>query len=542
MAVVTLLGAATFDTNSGTHTVVATPAVNDLIVIIRANTGNTSSATPTDTASGSYAKITTALKATSVDLMEVYIRTTLITSAVSTTFSDAAGVTTGGGIAVLKVTGMTKLGAAAAIRSGVEANFGAGGTPAPFFPQTPSLNNPIIGAIFNATSPATMTPRTGYTELLDVGYATPTTGLEVMSINSGETNNTITWGSTSASAFASLIMELDASPTLTQASFRLDEDGTETASIAIASQDTNITRAVTSNSNLQLRVRLQNAGLAAGLATDDYLLQYSKNGGTYYDVGNGQSITGAINGNNGVFGAPGGQEAIGQALVMASNLTLTSASLYLTKAGTPTDNLVLTIYTGAIVSGTLVATSDNVAASGVGTAVYVNFNFSTPPALISGTTYYLRLDRSGVRDAINQVRWHSIGSGTNGYNINTGVAQSAQADRMYILLPAPVIAFNSASLTDAATTTNRIGAGTGSFVAGKISETGTVIDHAITASNYTEYLYSLTIVSSAVAHNDTLDFRVSRNAVVLNTYTVTPRVTVSQLITPHNLTLLGVGS
>jgi hypothetical protein len=55
-----------------------------------------------------------------------------------------------------------------------------------------------------------MTPRgtPAYTERADVGYSTPTTGLEVMSIDSGETGTSIAWGGTSGSAFCSLAIEL----------------------------------------------------------------------------------------------------------------------------------------------------------------------------------------------------------------------------------------------------------------------------------------------------------------------------------------------
>lgn len=210
MATVSALGTATFNTTSGTHTVVATPAVGDLIVIIRANTGNVVSHAPTDTASGSYSLATSALKATSADLMEVWVRNSLITSATSTTFSDAPGTTTGGGLTVFKVTGMFLTGANAVRQVATQANQATAATPAPVFSSAVLTSNPVIGAVFNATSPATMTPRTGYTETTDLGYSTPTTGLESMFRSSGETGTTMTWGSASASAFCSVVVELNA--------------------------------------------------------------------------------------------------------------------------------------------------------------------------------------------------------------------------------------------------------------------------------------------------------------------------------------------
>ena len=188
-ATVSILGTATFNTTSGTKTVAATPAVGDLIVLVVAHSGNTATTAPTDNnagGGGTYTLVNTAVKATSADTMKVWVRNALITSATSTTFTTAPGTTTGGGLVVLDIQGMDKVGSAAIVRSAIQSNQAAGGTPAPVLGATPSITNPIIGAVFNATNPATMTPRANYTEIADVGYNTPATGLEVISRNSGE--------------------------------------------------------------------------------------------------------------------------------------------------------------------------------------------------------------------------------------------------------------------------------------------------------------------------------------------------------------------
>lgn len=213
MAAVTLLGTPLFDTNSGTHTVVATPALLDLIVLIVASSGNVANVAPTDTQGGIYDRVNTCVKATSVDTMQAWVRRTPIQFATSTTFSHAPGTSTGGGLAVLKVTGVSRSGLAAIRQSAIQSNQAAAGTPTPALGGVALTTNPIIGAVFNATSPATMTARgtPAYTELSDIGYATPTTGLEVMSIDSGETGSSIAWGSTSASAFCSIALEVDSS-------------------------------------------------------------------------------------------------------------------------------------------------------------------------------------------------------------------------------------------------------------------------------------------------------------------------------------------
>jgi hypothetical protein len=172
------------------------------------------------------------------------------------------------------------------------------------------------------------------------------------------------------------------SATFSLDSYRFYEDGTEAGSVAIAAQDTDITRTVISNSNVLLRIRAQETNGGSGAATDDWQLQVSKNGGAYADV---------------------------------------------------------------------------------------------------------------------------TGASTN------------------------VKALNSANLTDGNATTNRLGAGTGSFVAGKISEDGLVDDLQVTASNYTELLYALTVVAADVANGDTLDFRVLLNGSTFAS-TFTPTITVDKTV------------
>ncbi len=80
--------------------------------------------------------------------------------------------------------------------------------------------------------------------------------------------------------------------------------------------------------------------------------------------------------------------------------------------------------------------------------------------------------------------------------------------------------FNSANLTDGGATTGRLTAGTGSFVAGEVSEDGLVDDDLITASNYTEFVYSLTLVANDLADGDQIRLRVLRNGSALSAYTV----------------------
>ena len=210
MAVVSSLGI-TFATASGTETVVATPALGDLIVIIAAYTGNVTTTAPTDNNAdghGTYTLVTSALANTSVDRILMWVRADAVQRAASTTFTLAPGATTGGGLQVFKITGMTT---ASVRRSGAQANGAAAGTPAAALGAAALTGNPLIGAVLNGTNPATMTPPTGFTESQDVGYTVPAAGLETAFASSGITASTITWGSTSATAFGAVAAEFDSS-------------------------------------------------------------------------------------------------------------------------------------------------------------------------------------------------------------------------------------------------------------------------------------------------------------------------------------------
>jgi hypothetical protein len=236
MASVSLLGTATWNTTSGTKTVTATPAVGDLIILITGHSGSNVTTAPTDDQGGTYTQLDFATKASAGDRLTAWARDSLISSAVSTIFTHAPGTTTGGGLAVVKVTGMSKVSAAAKLQSAVINQVGAnaGTTPTPVLGATPQSGNPVIGAVFNAVNPAGMTPRTGYTELTDVGYTTPAAGLEVMSLNSGETSATIAWGGTSSAAYCALAVELDASASGTTYNDTLSESVTSAANLANA--------------------------------------------------------------------------------------------------------------------------------------------------------------------------------------------------------------------------------------------------------------------------------------------------------------------
>jgi len=211
MAAVSLLGSL-FNTTSGTHTVTATPAVGDLIVIIAANTGYTGTVLPTDDNSdgnGTYTLVNTNTKASGADTLQMYVRDKLIGSATSTIFSHAPGTTTGGGIGVVKITGMTRAGSLAVRQSAVESG-GAGQKPVPTFGVAATGSNPLVGCVFDASNPAGETqPATWDAELLDTGWATPTAGIQIAKDDTGNTGTTQLWAVNSPTAFCDIAAEFD---------------------------------------------------------------------------------------------------------------------------------------------------------------------------------------------------------------------------------------------------------------------------------------------------------------------------------------------
>jgi hypothetical protein len=201
-------------TNATSYTSGAfTPAANDLIGVFFTVTGQVNACTMTDTQSLGMTMVRRATQASSVDTAYLFVAKALA-GAVSTTVTAVCtgGATpTGSVLQVFTVSGMTRLGSAAIKQVGHKDNQAAAGTPAITFANAVLTGNPVLGLVSNATNPATMTPPSTFTENNDTGYATPTTGAEYVSVNSGFTSTTVTWGGTSASAFSVIAAEFDTS-------------------------------------------------------------------------------------------------------------------------------------------------------------------------------------------------------------------------------------------------------------------------------------------------------------------------------------------
>ena len=218
MATVSHLGSI-WDTNAGNHTVTATPAVGDLIVVFAANSGRTKAQPPTITdnnGGGTYTRIPAAdyIKSASADSGWVFVRDALIASATSTIFTATQSGDSGGGLTVMKITGMSRVGLAAVRQVKVQNNV-ASGTPAVTFSMPALTGNPLIGIVNSTTNgSANSAPPTGWTEAVDTGYNVPANGRAVEFRSSGHTSAVVTFGAAAPSAFGTSVVEFEASATV----------------------------------------------------------------------------------------------------------------------------------------------------------------------------------------------------------------------------------------------------------------------------------------------------------------------------------------
>ena len=242
MASVVSLGR-THNTTAGNKTFTGTSVTGDLIVVVVVSTGVTTSSV-TDNDGGTYTKVAGDYTGFSTSgFLSIWVRNALVASGKSTIYTANQASSTGGGLHVLRLTGIPVAGSSAVRGSGGQSTGTAGTTPAPVLSTTPTNFNPIITAVANGTnSSTTVVQRSGYSEDGDSGYNTPATGFEVAHLASGETSATLTHGGNSASAFASLAIEIKsivtATPAVVSTTISVNAPTTSFAEVASRSPNT----------------------------------------------------------------------------------------------------------------------------------------------------------------------------------------------------------------------------------------------------------------------------------------------------------------
>ncbi len=201
----------TFTTNVAIYTSTTTyaPAANSLLIaMVGASAEATAIASTVVTANGAT---WVAIGDNSRGVDRLYAWYALLgASPTTTTFSVnfGADAATGCWMHVTQVTGhhtTTPIGLV-----DVATEPAAAATPAATFGGTTASTSGWIAGLISTSSPAALTPPTGGTELMDTGYATPTTGAWVGYHAAQGSLTGLTWGSTTATAGALIAAEIKA--------------------------------------------------------------------------------------------------------------------------------------------------------------------------------------------------------------------------------------------------------------------------------------------------------------------------------------------
>ena len=349
--------------------------------------------------------------------------------------------------------------------------------------------------------------------------------------------------------------------------FRFYEDDgspSESASTALAAQDTNITVDVSSDVQLHLRYRVQEVGggSIAGATTDDYDLQYRVNGGggwtsitasssrvqtdTASELSDGSATTDrstdGISAGSGSFFVgeqEDGDSAITDFQHEADNYTEHVWALDLISADWSSSDFVdfrMRLNAGNPGMDNSVTPRITSAAFNPDADKWRFYEDGTE----SGSSAIAAEDtdltsRNVDSDSQVHIRWRvqeldGVSGATDdewklrlSYNLGAFGTISASDPQ--------VRPDTTSGLTDAGATTNRgtegLADGTGSFVAGEQEEGNGVIEtHQLTASNFTEHVWAMTLQSAGLSDGDTLDFQIALNNADVSS--VVPRITVSK--------------
>ncbi len=205
----------TWNTTAGNKTVVATPVANDLIVVVTGASDMIAADTLTISDNnadglGTYSRAERGEGGGTVGRLEIWVRNRLIGSATSTTFTATISGDTGGGLTVMRLSGMTWTGLSSLRQTRGESTQ-TENPPSISFTQAPLTANAVLLAVFCEDNPAALTAPAGFTETTDIGWATPTSGIEVCFANSGITSATNGWTGGAATDHCEVGAEFDIS-------------------------------------------------------------------------------------------------------------------------------------------------------------------------------------------------------------------------------------------------------------------------------------------------------------------------------------------
>lgn len=200
-SIASLVGAANNADLSAYTTAAFTPQAGDYLVCDILASGSVTTGTITDTQNLGWTLIGSVNDGTNI-LMMYSAQRTASAQSMTVTWDCTADPATGARVGVVGIRTSD-----ATVRQFATGS-GAGGTaPTVTLPAAALTFNALFGQMGNTTNPAAITPTTGWTEIADAGWNTPTTGFQIQRINSGETNSVIAWASNSATAWLAMVVE-----------------------------------------------------------------------------------------------------------------------------------------------------------------------------------------------------------------------------------------------------------------------------------------------------------------------------------------------
>lgn len=196
-------------TNAATYAFASfTPSGSAVLVIEACPTGSISSTAFIDSSAG--ASLTWTLKTSENNGTDAcylfWAKTPASPSASTFRFNTNGANATGMAMAIKEWTG-SDVTTADPIRQAV-ANSGGSSTAPTWTVTAMSTNNGYASYFRSTTNPPAVTAPTSWTRDTNSGYATPTTGTSSASRAGGETGTTITWATTSATAWRGLAYEV----------------------------------------------------------------------------------------------------------------------------------------------------------------------------------------------------------------------------------------------------------------------------------------------------------------------------------------------
>ena len=218
MAAITHLLATSTTANASLYsTNTFTPAASSLLVAFVAASG-TVAATPFLEISTQnwkrFTLVTSAQWGTGANSLYAFVANGAVStaSAIKAFFDCSQDPATGVVIQVAEVTGMSRIGLDAVRQLAVSQNNSASTVPLCTWGVSSLTANAVIaGVAYSSSLGGGVIPMTSWTERSDVGYATPSTGLEYMSRDSGNVSTTVSTGAAVSSLNAAIALELNTS-------------------------------------------------------------------------------------------------------------------------------------------------------------------------------------------------------------------------------------------------------------------------------------------------------------------------------------------